>query len=96
MNPQNKPQSFQDIFKKRQQSAFGGREEQIKLFQQNLRLPIEDENRRFIFNIWGQGGVGKTTLVQQFRKIAVDEKLLTAYTDEAEKSVLEVMARLAI
>ncbi|GAA6615318.1 tetratricopeptide repeat protein [Scytonema sp. NUACC26] len=95
MNPQKKPKSLQDILKNRQQSAFGGREEEIELFQRNLRLPIEDDRHRFIFNIWGQGGVGKTTLVQKFRKIAEDAKLLTVYTDEAEKSVLEVMDRLA-
>jgi hypothetical protein len=48
--------SFQDRLKQRQRSSFVGREAQMSWFQQNLGLPLE--NRRFIFNIWGQGGVG--------------------------------------
>ncbi len=39
--------------------------------------------------------MGKSTLVRQFRKIAEEEKFITAYVSESENSVLEVMARLA-
>ncbi|MBD2383901.1 tetratricopeptide repeat protein [Cylindrospermum sp. FACHB-282] len=94
-NSQNKPKSLQDILKQRQQSGFVGREDQVKQFRHNLELPIEDDRRRFLFNIWGQGGVGKTTLLRQFRKIAEEAKIITAYIDEAEKSVPQVMNRLA-
>lgn len=95
MNPQNKPKSLQDILKQRQQSGFVGREEQVNLFRQNLELPLEDSCRHFLFNVWGQGGVGKTTLLRQFRQIAEGAKIIPAYTDEGEKSVPEVMGRLA-
>ncbi|MEI1375733.1 tetratricopeptide repeat protein [Nostoc sp. UHCC 0926] len=95
MNPQNKPKSLQDILKQRQQSGFVGRENQVNQFRQNLELPLEDDRRRFLFNVWGQGGVGKSTLLRQFRKIADEAKIISAYIDEAEKSVPEVMGRLA-
>ncbi|BBD59222.1 tetratricopeptide repeat protein [Nostoc sp. HK-01] len=95
MNPPNKPKSLQDILKQRQQSGFVGREEQVNLFRKNLELPLEDSRRHFLFNIWGQGGVGKTTLLRQFRQIVEGAKIIPAYVDEGEKSVPEVMGRLA-
>ncbi|MFN6498402.1 MAG: tetratricopeptide repeat protein [Nostoc sp. DedQUE01] len=95
MNPQNKPKSLQDILKQRQQSGFVGREDQVNQFRQNLALPLEDDHRRFLFNVWGEGGVGKSTLLRQFRKIADEAKIISAYIDEAEKTVPEVMGRLA-
>ncbi|BBD68799.1 tetratricopeptide repeat protein [Nostoc commune NIES-4072] len=95
MNPQNKPKSLQDILKQRQQSGFVGREDQVNQFRQNLTLSPEDNRRRFLYNVWGQGGVGKSTLLRQFRKIADEAKIISAYIDEAEKTVPEVMGRLA-
>ncbi|MDZ7950200.1 tetratricopeptide repeat protein [Nostoc sp. DedQUE09] len=95
MNTQNKSKSLGDIIKERQQLAFVGREDQVNLFRQNLALPEQDDRRRFLFNAWGQGGVGKSTLLRQFRKIADEAKIISAYIDEAEKNVLEVMDRLA-
>nr|MDZ8001618.1 tetratricopeptide repeat protein [Aulosira sp. DedVER01a] len=95
MNPQNKPKSLQDILKQRQQSSFVGREEQVNLFRQNLELPLDDSRRHFLFNVWGQGGVGKSTLLRQFSQIASGAKMIAALTDEGEKTVPEVMGRLA-
>ncbi|MEH1865472.1 MAG: tetratricopeptide repeat protein [Nostoc sp.] len=95
MNPQNKPKSLQDILKQRQQSGFVGREDQVNQFRQNLALTPEDDRRRFLYNVWGQGGVGKSTLLRQFRKIADEAKIISAYIDEAEKTIPEVMGRLA-
>ncbi|NEU76252.1 tetratricopeptide repeat protein [Hassallia byssoidea VB512170] len=94
-NPQKKPKSLQDILQQRQQSGFVGREEQVSLFRQNLDLSLEDSRRHFLFNVWGQGGVGKSTLLRQFRKIAESAKIIAAHTDDSEKSVPEAMGRLA-
>ena len=60
----NKPQppSLQDILRKRQQSEFVGRTQQLADFRANLRYDLTDERRKFIFSISGQGGVGKTWL----------------------------------
>ncbi|WP_375470670.1 tetratricopeptide repeat protein [uncultured Nostoc sp.] len=95
MNPYNKPRNLQDIIKQRQQLGFVGREDQTNQFRQNLALHVEDDRRHFLYNIWGEGGVGKSTLVRQFRKIAEEAKNITAYIDEAEKTVPEIMGRLA-
>ncbi len=94
MNPHQKPKSFQDNLKRRQRSHFVGREAQIELFRRNLERSPELWDYP-IFNVWGQGGVGKSTLLRQFRKIAGEVGGLTAYTRESETSVPEVMARLA-
>ena len=95
MESQKKRKSIQDIFKARQQTSFVGREDQIKFFRSNLEIPPEDRLYRFIFNICGQGGVGKTTLLQQFYEIAQEVKCIAVLTDDNQKSVLEVMEQLA-
>jgi len=96
MNPSKKPKSFQEILKLRQQSSFVGRENQVALFRQNLEFdPENDPRRRFLFNIWGQGGVGKTTLLGQFRAIASQRQGIVGYIDEGERDVPGVMAQLA-
>lgn len=59
----------------------------------NLALPPEDWF--FLFNIWGQGGVGKSTLLRQFRKLAEHAGFTTAAIDEGTVSVPEAMGRLA-
>ncbi|MGB7439470.1 MAG: tetratricopeptide repeat protein [Coleofasciculaceae cyanobacterium] len=87
--------SLKDIRDSRQKSAFVGREEPLKLFRDNLALPFDDPNRKFIFNIYGQGGVGKTTLLEYFRKIIGYKFAYHAYVDETKRSVPEVMAAIA-
>ena len=95
MKFQKKRKSIQDILKARQQISFVGREEQIKLFRRNLELSPEDRRYRFIFNVWGQGGVDKTTLLKQFLEIVEEKRFIAALTDDNEKSVPEAMEQLA-
>jgi tetratricopeptide (TPR) repeat protein len=83
--------SLQDLIKGRQQSGFVGRRAQVVQYQENLRLPVEDERRRFLFNIHGDAGVGKTYLTKQLRQIADDCGALTAYTDETVDDVMSAM-----
>ena len=96
MNQRKQRKSFQDILKQRQQKSFVGREEQINLFRRNLELSPENDQRRFIFSVFGQGGVGKTTLLGQFRKIAEENNFVPALSNDEERSVSQVMARLAL
>lgn len=88
--------TLQDIRRRRQAALFVGRSQYIDLFRQNLDLPIEAEERLFIFNAFGQGGVGKTYLLNRFRNYAVDASALIGWCDEAEKDVPSVMSRIAI
>ena len=47
------PKSLQELIRSRQQGAFVGREDHIIQYRENLMLPLDDERRRFIFNISG-------------------------------------------
>lgn len=87
--------SLQSILKHRRQEDFVGRDEQVTLFRENLMLDPNDDRRKFVFNVFGQGGVGKTTLLRRFSKFAEDAYAITAWTDEADEDVLAVLAHLA-
>ncbi|MBA3531659.1 MAG: ATP-binding protein [Ardenticatenales bacterium] len=56
---------------------FFGRVEEQKQFRQALaemRTPPRDETLPYIFLLFGDGGIGKTTLVRRFRDIATGER----------------------
>jgi tetratricopeptide (TPR) repeat protein len=88
------PRSLQDILKRRQQEEFVGREEQLAFFSRNLRWEIDDPRRRFVINVSGQGGVGKTWLLRRFQRLAEETGVITACTDENEEDVPSVMGRI--
>jgi hypothetical protein len=100
MSKDNRPRNWKEMRAHRvSQNPFIGREAQIKAFRGILNTPY-DHRDKVIFNISGQGGIGKTTLLKQFRRIAEDLKQLTAYVDEGAQSnrvddVPEVLNRLA-
>ena len=50
--------TLQDILKCRQQEEFVGRGRQLAFFHHNLRYEPDDDRRRFIINVCGQGDVG--------------------------------------
>ena len=87
--------SLQDRIRERQQSGFVGRQGQVIQYQENFGFPVDDERRRFLFNIHGDAGVGKTFLTRQLRQIAAGAGAMTAYTDETVEDVASVMAALA-
>jgi hypothetical protein len=87
--------SLQDHIRGRPQSGFVGRQGQLVQYQENLRLPIDDERRRFLFNIRGVAGVGKTYLTKQLRQIPIDSGGLTAYIDETVDDLTSVMTVIA-
>ena len=79
--------TFKDRREAKQQAGFIGRSEHLDLFRNNLKSddPIQ------IFNIFGQGGVGKSYLSQQYKGIAESNNCIAAYSDESIKSVLQWM-----
>jgi tetratricopeptide (TPR) repeat protein len=91
----SRSRSLQDILKRRQQEEFVGREEQLAFFHRNLQYAPDDERHRFVIGISGQGGVGKTWLLRRLREIADKAGAATAFTDETESGVPDVMNRLA-
>jgi hypothetical protein len=90
-----KATSLQDLIRKRQGSSFVGRTAQLDQFRSNLALDWDDERRTIIFNVWGQGGVGKTTLISRFQQITREHGSVSAVTDEAEHDIPTVMGRWA-
>jgi hypothetical protein len=56
-----KRRSLQDRIRGRQKGGFIGRESQVIQFQENLALPLDDEGRRFIFNVHGVAGSARHT-----------------------------------
>jgi tetratricopeptide (TPR) repeat protein len=71
------------LIRARQTSVFVGRREQLRVFEENLALPVDDPRRRFLFGLHGDAGVGKTFLVRQFGRLARERGWLTAYVDHA-------------
>ncbi|MDW8146737.1 MAG: ATP-binding protein [Roseiflexaceae bacterium] len=93
--PAGKKLSIQETIRQRQGDAFVGRTEELKRFRDNLALSIDSDQRCFVFAISGQGGVGKTSLLHRFRRIAAEDGALSALTDHGETDVIEAMARIA-
>ena len=87
--------SLQDRIRARQQSGFVGRQGQVVQYHENLGFPVDDERRRFLFNVHGDAGVGKTFLSRQLRQIAIGAGALTAYVDETAEDVTSAMAAIA-
>lgn len=84
--------TLQDLIKRRQAGGFIGRRHEIGQFEENLRLPLEDRRRRFLFSVHGDAGVGKSFLVNQFQRIAGEQGCATAYVDESVFDIPAVMA----
>lgn len=87
--------SLQDLIRSRQQSGFVGRQQQVVQYQENLGFPVDDERRRFLFNIHGDAGVGKTYLTKQLRQTAIDNGCLAAYIDETVDDATSAMTGMA-
>jgi len=87
--------SLQDLIRARQQRGFFGRRSQVTEFQENLTLPVTSVHRRFIFNIYGDAGVGKTYLTKYLLQNARDAGILVAYIDEAAADPLAAMSAIA-
>ena len=84
--------SFQDLLADFSEEIFVGRSEQLSLFEQALnatRPPF------LILAISGQGGVGKTTLLEQLRHSANDHEVLTALVNEDQTTIPGTLAHFA-
>ncbi|MEU6042190.1 tetratricopeptide repeat protein [Streptomyces griseus] len=87
--------SLQQIVEGQRRAAFVGREAELGLFRANFALPPEDPRHRFVFHVRGNAGVGKTSLVREWREMAGEFGSLTASVDESADSVPDVLAAIA-
>lgn len=87
--------SLQEVIRARQQKTLPDREAQIARYQHNLGLAADDQRRRFLFNIHGDAGIGKTYLTQQLRQVASDSGAVTAYIDDKIEDLTSVMTAIA-
>ena len=83
--------SFQDLLAEYAAEIFVGRSEHIALFDSALAI---SRPPFLILQISGQPGVGKTTLLGQFRRIAHNHEVLTALADESQTSVGTMLTHL--
>src|SRR5215469_5910571 len=78
-------------------SVFVGRTNELLFFVQQILKPEEPMHN--ILSIWGQGGVGKTTLLQQFKNQAATADFkaycLTALVDERQTTPASMMEKFA-
>jgi hypothetical protein len=87
--------SFQDAVRRRQQTGFVGRAVELQQFRKNLVLPADDPNRKFIFCVYGDGGVGKTFLLRRWRSVADESGAASCWVDEPIFEVPEAMRAIA-
>ena len=87
-----KKQTLQDRLRKNKEQIFIGRESFLAAFKDNL---TKGDNAKLIFNIHGNGGVGKTTLCNQFKTIASTANAIVVATDESTNNLLEWLAEVS-
>lgn len=88
-------ESLQSVLKKRQKELFVGRAAQVNAFTQHLARSVDDPERRFVFSISGQGGVGKSFLMRRLRHLADASEGHTCWTDHSAGDVVAALSSLA-
>jgi tetratricopeptide (TPR) repeat protein len=88
--------SFQDAVRRRQQAGFVGRMAELAQFKVNLALSADDPDRRFIFSVHGDGGVGKSFLLRQWGGITRAAGAVACWIDEPVFGVPEAMRAIAV
>ncbi|GGU40554.1 tetratricopeptide repeat protein [Lentzea flava] len=82
---------MQDAIDQSQSESFVGRGREVAVFRGNPQAP----KKKFVLNIHGDAGVGKTYLTRHLVSIAKEAGMAAAYTDDSLTDVLAVMNRIA-
>ncbi|WNJ17399.1 tetratricopeptide repeat protein [Pontibacter sp. G13] len=90
--PKKRRRSFKEKNDQANQKTFVGRQHFLQQFRENLQLdPDEDDGYTNIYNLYGQGGVGKTTLMHEFEQMAKDKEYRVAWVDTEDNRLAEVV-----
>jgi tetratricopeptide (TPR) repeat protein len=84
-----------DFFERHRRSGFIGRQDVLARFQENLDLSLDDPRHRFLFNIYGEPGAGKSFLVHRLHAIAVEQGARSAIVDDRVFDVPTTMAAIS-
>src|SRR6266702_5883338 len=84
--------NWDEIIDDAEAERFVGREQELNTFRQQIN---RTHPRYLIFYITGQGGVGKTTLVNRYHEIVKDFGFLEGDCDEQQRDVPAVLGRFA-
>jgi hypothetical protein len=76
----------------RRLEEFPGRNKYRQLFRKNLRK--SSRNRFYIFNIFGEGKVGKTFLLKDFRDIARADGSFTSFVQKELNDIPSIMGKI--
>ncbi|MEU3520951.1 tetratricopeptide repeat protein [Streptomyces sp. NPDC006654] len=90
--------SRRELIDRRKRAQFVGRRAQLSQFEGNLAKDPESETdpADFLFHVHGVGGVGKSTLLRQWREAARRAGAVTAVVDENDvHGVLQALTGLA-
>jgi len=84
--------SFGNKRKQVNKQIFVGRDKQLEQFKNNIELGPDSPEFYNIFNVFGQGGVGKTTLLTRYHLIAKNAGYLTSFIDTEDQRLYDVLA----
>ena len=73
---------MQEIIRRRLGTGFVGRRDLLARFQENFALPPDDPRHRFLFNVFGDPGVGKTFLLRRLEAVASHQGARSATVDD--------------
>jgi tetratricopeptide (TPR) repeat protein len=89
------PPSLQELIRRRRAAAFTGRVHELRLFKENLTADPNDATHRFLFQVHGPAGVGKTSLLQQWMSFVQEHGGLVAYIDDGPGDGVDVLATIS-
>ncbi|MER5867460.1 tetratricopeptide repeat protein [Kitasatospora sp. NPDC002040] len=87
--------SRQELIRRRRRGGFVGRRAELAAFRDNFDRDPADEAYQFLFQVRGNAGVGKTSLLRQWETIARERGAVTASLDDDVHSAVEAMAAIS-
>ncbi|MEY9913453.1 tetratricopeptide (TPR) repeat protein [Catenulispora sp. MAP12-49] len=88
--------SFQEMLRRRRRAGFIARDAELSQFRINLTLPVDSPDRSFVVSVHGDGGVGKSSLLGQLRRIAMENGAAVATVEDPIFEVPDAMRAIAV